>query len=235
MKKNLLLIFFFAIGLYSLDAQIKEIAVRRVGFQTGVNLPNMIFTNITDPNLFHLEPLTRFNAGFYSESGGSEYFTVHFGLYYSGGGTLVQEIEDGVNHTTSISIDYMKVPWIFNFRTDIYGDLFFTIGGGVYGAFAFAGVMEDDLIIDRSILSRRKENVKEFFILDGGLTFKADFEYTIGKKVLKLGASYDVGIMDISNDQELGQGIDPFNLGARNRFISINFTYMINLNKSRDL
>jgi hypothetical protein len=206
MNKKLLLILFLAIGFYSMDAQVKEIAVRRIGFQTGINLPNMVFTNITDPNLFRMEPLTRFNAGFYSESGGSEYFTVHFGVFYSGGGTLVQEIEDGVNHNTSISIDYLKVPLIFNFRTDIYGDLFFTIGGGLYGAFAFAGVMEDDLMIDRSILSRRKENVKEFFMLDGGLTFKADFEYIIRNKVLKLGTSYDVGIMDISNDQEFGPG-----------------------------
>ncbi len=118
---------------------------------------------------------------------------------------------------------------IFNFRTDIYKDLFLTLGGGFYGGYAFSGKAESDTDIDRDILSMKEaDEVKPYFYFDGGLLLKADFEYTFNnEKVVKLGVGYHFGIINASNEiaKEFGVGNTvTYDTGAKNRIFSINAT-----------
>jgi hypothetical protein len=118
-------------------------------------------------------------------------------LFYSGAGYKTEEITE--------TFDYIQVPFIFNFRTDIYKDLYLTLGGGFYGGYAFLGKSETGTEIDRDILSMKDaDEVKSYFYFDGGLLLKADFEYTFNeKKVVKLGVGYHFGIINTSKTKSL--------------------------------
>lgn len=200
--------------------------ISRVGLQIGMNSPSMEFTKISDPSIYpNLEFMPRLNAGIYSEGGATENFVFHIGLFYSGAGYKAE------NET--VTLDYVQVPMIFNFRTDLFNKAYLQLGGGFYGGYAFSGKSETDNEIDRDIISSREaDNVKEFFAVDFGLLVKADFEYVINdKRVVKLGASYNFGILNASNEftEDLGNGNEiTYDFGAQNRILSINLTYLIN-------
>jgi hypothetical protein len=207
-------------------------AIKRIGLQAGLNLPQMVFTEITDASIYpDMKPFPRFNAGFYSESGVSENFVTQIGLFYSGAGYRTGE--------TTTTIDYISIPLIFNFRAEIAGPVSFLVGAGPYGSFAFNGVMKDDEFnfIDRNILSMRKKEARDnkpFLIFDAGLIFSGAIEYKLNNdNLLKLGASYNFGVMNISNEHVLDFGDGNFmeigDLGARNRILSIHLTYMLDL------
>lgn len=238
MKNKLLVValFFFIPNIMSAQSSstthvAKQKKVSRVGLQFGANRPSMIFTKISDQSIYpKFKSYTKFNGGIYSESGATDNFVFHIGLFYSGAGYKTKD--------ETLSLDYIQVPFIFNFRTDVYQELFLQLGGGFYGGFAFSGRSETDTEINRDILSINSSN-KPFLYWDAGLLLKADLEYSLNeKKVIKLGASYGFGILNTSKEYTKDPGtpseITYSDFGARNRIFSINISYLINLNKNID-
>lgn len=207
----------------------KSSKISRVGLQFGMNSASMEFTKISDPSIYPtLEFLPRLNAGIYSESGTTENFVFHIGLFYSGSGYQAQ------NET--VTLDYVQIPLVFNFRTDLFNKAYLQLGGGFYGAYAFSGKSVTDTQIDRDIISTREaDDINEFYVLDLGLLLKADFEYNINdKRIIKIGASYNFGVLNTSNEvtEDMGGGNSvTYDLGAKTRTLGINITYLINLNK----
>ncbi len=213
------------------QAPVSPKKVSRIGLQIGMNSPKMVFTKINDQSIYpELQSFSRINAGIYSETGATDNFVFQIGLFYSGAGYKAEQ--------ETVTLDYVQVPMIFNFRTDIYKELFLTLGGGFYGGYAFSGKSENDTEIDRDILSMRDaDETKPYFFFDGGLLLKADFEYTFNdEKVVKLGVGYHFGIIKASNEfsEDLGGGNTfTYDTGAKNRIFSINATYLINLKKDK--
>ncbi len=236
MKNTLPIILLFILTSYFTQAQDYTPSapkkIKRVGLQIGANMPSMVFTKINDPAIYpDFESFTRLNAGIYSETGATENFVFHIGLFYSGAGYKTE------NET--LTLDYVQVPFVFNFRTDLYENLFLQIGGGFYGGYAFAGKSETDNEIDRDILSLKKEKATNpFYALDAGLLLKADFEYTFNNdKIVKLGVGYNFGIVNVSNEYTVDTGAGDMtvgDIGAKNRIFSINATYLINMKKDKD-
>ncbi|WP_338373625.1 outer membrane beta-barrel protein [Marivirga tractuosa] len=202
--------------------------IARVGLQIGLNSPSMEFTKINDPSIYpELGFMPRLNAGIYSEGGATENFVFHIGLFYSGAGYQTSDV--------TTTLDYVQIPLIFNFRTDLFNKAYLQLGGGFYGGYAFSGKSITDSEIDRDIISTREaDDVNEFYVLDIGLILKADFEYNINeKRIIKVGASYNFGVLNASNeftDNSANQDI-TYDFGAKNRIFSFNLTYLINLNK----
>ena len=233
MKKQLLTLILISVitsvSFAQTDGSIIEKKIKRVGLQVGMNSTSMVFTNITDPSIyptFDFQP--RLNAGIYSETGASENFVFHIGLFYSGAGYKTSD--------ETVTLDYVQVPMVFNFRTDLFKQAYLTLGGGFYGGYAFSGKRETDNEIDRDIISLNNEDkeVKEFYMFDFGFLVKADFEYNINdKRIIKIGASYNFGVLDASNSNYTetlpGGGEITYDLGAKNRVFGLNLTYMINL------
>ncbi len=208
----------------------QKLNISRIGLQVGANITQVVFTQISDMALYpDLQIYPRFNAGFYSESGSTQNFVTRIGLFYSGAGYKTKEI--------NTTLEYLKIPLIFNFRSKISGPVHFMVGAGPYGSFAFHGVMKYDNLIDRDILSMPGKNLeqnKPYKYYDLGVTFSGSIELLLNNNnTIKLGASYDFGIIDVSNEYKIY--LDETNKivideGAKNRVLSINFSYLIDLN-----
>jgi hypothetical protein len=214
----------------------KEKKIKRIGLQTGFNMPQMVFTEITDQEFYpQMSTHPKFNLGFYSETGTSDYFVMAIGLFYSGAGFRTDD------NTTSL--DYITIPWILNFRAPIAGAVALLIGAGPYGSYAFNGIEKYDngAFIDRNILSLRKEDTtknKPYLMFDGGLIFSGGVEYKLNNdNLLKLGVSYNFGILNLSNpvytDFGGGNYMEVEGFGARNRVLSINLAYMFDLKSNK--
>ncbi|WP_375580631.1 outer membrane beta-barrel protein [Marivirga tractuosa] len=238
MRKQLqILILFLAISNVAIaqddftsQSTTEEGRISRVGLQVGMNSASMVFTKVSDPNIYpDLQFLPRLNAGIYSETGTTENFVFHIGLFYSGSGYKTE--------SETVTLDYVQVPLVFNFRTDLFNDAYLQIGGGFYGAYAFSGKSTTDSQINRDIISTREaddaDDVNDFYVLDLGLLLKADFEYNINdKRIVKIGASYNFGVLNTSNEvtENMGGGnFVTYDLGAKTRTLGINLTYLINL------
>lgn len=204
--------------------------IQRIGIQMGINLPKQVFTTINNPDLLpDFSNPARFSAGFYSESGVSEYFVTQVGVFYSGAGYKI--------NNDILRLDYLKVPVIMNFRTPIVGPVYLQVGMGPYFGFAFNGVFKSDDIIERDILSFPGGDVQEnkpYSYFDGGLIFGGSAEWVLpNSQIIKLGVSYHLGIIKVSNKHMVSDGGDPVevNNGAKNRILSINVCYLLNLRK----
>jgi hypothetical protein len=209
--------------------------VSRIGLQLGVNLPKQVFTTITDENIYpDFDSPARFTAGFYSESGAFEYFVTQFGVFYSSAG---YKIDDHI-----LRLDYLQVPVVMNFRTPITGPVFLQAGMGPYFGFAFNGVMKTGSLIERDILSIPGDNLEEnkpYGYFDGGLIFGGSVEWVLPtSQILKLGVSYNLGIIKVSNkhifmmdDGDGGFEAVELNTGAKNRIFSIHLSYLLDLKR----
>lgn len=203
--------------------------VSRIGLQLGLNFPSQVFTTITDESeLPDLKNPARFTAGFYSESGAYEYFVTQFGVFYSSAG---YKTADG-----SVSLDYLQVPVIMNFRTPIVEPVFLQAGLGPYFGFAFNGVQRSGTSINRDILSLPSSNLSEnkpYGFFDGGLVFRGCVEWVLpSRQIIALGVSYHLGVFKVSN-KYLAEGEPPveINTGAKNRIFAINLSYLLDLSK----
>lgn len=243
MKKSILLLalsFIITCSVYALQGNnasndsSTDMKIRRIGLQAGINSSKMVFTKITDQDIFNeLEFFPRFNAGFYSESGASQNFVTQIGLFYSGGGYNYPDDENDVNAT--IKIDYIKVPLVFNFRTEIIDRLAFLVGTGPYAAFGFNAIEEINGETNRDILSFSTDDIednKPYNHLDFGLKFSSGLEFELNNdQLLKFGVSYDFGISTVSNEKDLSGDNTTIvaDTGAKNRILSFHLTYMLNL------
>lgn len=203
--------------------------IQRIGLQLGVSMPKQVFTTINDPAAYpDFNNPARFTAGFYSESGTHEYFVTQIGVFYTGGGYKINE--------AILRLDYLQVPLTLSFRSPIVEPVYLQAGLGPYFGFAFNGLMKNESVIERDILSipgGKPEDNKPYSFFDGGLNFAGSVEWVLpGSQILKLGVSYHLGVFKVSNKYLYEDDPDTeINTGAKNRIFSIHLSYLLDLKK----
>jgi hypothetical protein len=228
MKKNLLVLTLL-IGVFSLSFGQTDgkKAINRIGVQGGYSMATFEMIDFDDEEMGFAPSSTvfpAFNAGFFSESGSSPYFTTSIGLYYQKKG---YKYEDEIH-----SLDYIHVPLMLNARLPIAGPVFLKVGLGPYASYAFNGKIKSDDYSSNDIFSFPKKRVEEnkfYNPFDLGVSFGGQLEFVLpDSRTIELAIKYDVGIWKISNDLDAGLG-ETMNFGIKNRVLSFNLVYSFNL------
>lgn len=220
----------------------KPKVISRIGLKTSLNFASAQFANdnLAENQLLNdgMKSVTRASAMFLWENGHSEYFVTQIGLGYTSKGYST------LNNT--LTMHYIELPIIWNFRLPIAGPVNIMGGFGPYFSFAFSGKQKiagmDGEVTLNDILEytpgKSANENKMYNPFDGGLIFGGTVEINLPEgKILEVGAHYQVGVQKISNKWEqeyAGVGDASYeNPGVKNRTFSISLSFLFDLNKSK--
>jgi hypothetical protein len=196
-------------------------AVNRIGLITGLGLSKGRFVADGANDLNNdLKNYTTGSAMFFWEKGKNEHFITQVGLGYAGKGYK--------NSAAKLSLHYIELPIIMNFRMNITGPVYLMAGFGPIFSAAFAGTYkyadEDTSFTNRDILEYKiginSSSARAFNSVDVGLIFNGNVEIDLPQgKCLEVGVNYKLGFNKISNKsvdwnpmlfgQNSSEAIDP--------------------------
>jgi len=219
----------------------KPKVINRIGLKSSFNLASAKFVNDDIPeNQFindEMKAVPRASVMFLWENGHSEYFVTQVGLGYTGKGYKAL--------SGTLTMHYIEVPIIWNFRLPIAGPVYIMGGFGPYFSFAFNGKEKrtdfatGEQITLNDILEytpgKDAVNNKAYNPFDAGLIFGGTVEVQLPEgKIIEVGAHYQVGVQKISNKWSMGGDPEVFdNPGIKNSILSISVSFLFDLNKEK--
>lgn len=217
--KKIVNLFCFIITLVIISPVAAQI---NVGFQGGITLPNISWTNedITLDGNFKINP--GMNAGILCEYAFSPELAFLSGLFYEQAGTRYkEEISEEDWHTSEevkARANYFVIPVLVKYKYEVKEKMnIFGIGGPYYG-YLLSGKAKGDITGDYNadIDVDIKDNAKSS---DFGLVIGAGVEKQLKKYNIFVDFRYKIGL---SNGAESGGYFEEVDLTAKNKGFSIN-------------
>ncbi len=209
MKINVLCI---AISLLLLGTSVESFGQARFGVKAGVNLASQNYDNFpfeTDTKMY-----LAFMAGIVAEFDFTESFGFGTGLQYHGKGA---KFDVGVLGEQSVSVNYLQVPFQFQFRKNG-----FFAAAGPYVGFAINGQFDDG--VNKEDLDFGNDGDDDFGPLDYGVNLEVGYQFT---NSLRLTGSYSLGLANLipSDTQDL-----LGDASTKNSVIGVAVTYLFGSN-----
>ncbi|MDQ3016223.1 MAG: PorT family protein [Bacteroidota bacterium] len=205
-------ILYFALCLLLLGNSVESFSQARFGVKAGVNLANQNYDNF----LFEIDSkmYLSFMAGIVAEFDFSESIGFGTGLQYHGKGV---KYDVGVLGEQSVSLNYLQVPFQFQFRKNG-----FFAAVGPYVGFALNGQFDDGATKEDLNFGNGADD--DFAALDYGAILDIGYQFS---NSLRLTGSYSLGLANLIPADALDV---PEDASIKNSVIGVAVTYLFGAN-----